>query len=112
MPIPGQPPQPGALPAGCAFHPRCAHAQARCRVEAPVLAPVGAPGCLLRIDAVITDPAFTSITGTSQVTLPFANDPALIGRQLFTQYLVVDSAANALGITFSNAVRTTIGGWL
>jgi oligopeptide/dipeptide ABC transporter ATP-binding protein len=42
MPIPGQPPQPGALPAGCAFHPRCAHAQARCRVEAPVLAPVGA----------------------------------------------------------------------
>jgi hypothetical protein len=44
--------------------------------------------------------------------LPFANDPALIGRQLFTQYLVVDPAANALGITFSNAVRTTIGGWL
>ncbi|MFN8823675.1 MAG: serine hydrolase [Planctomycetota bacterium] len=76
------------------------------------LAPIGAPGCLLRIDAVITDAAFTSLTGTSQVTLPFANDPALIGRQLFTQYLVVDPAANALGITFSNAVRTTIGGWL
>lgn len=76
------------------------------------LAPVGAPGCKIRIDSVITDAAFTSLTGTSQVTLPFANDPALIGRQLFTQYLVLDAAANALGITFSNAMRTTIGGWL
>lgn len=76
------------------------------------LAPLGAPGCNIRINAVITDAAFTSITGTSQVTLPFANDPALIGRQLFTQYLVLDSGANALGLTLSNAVRTTIGGWL
>ncbi len=76
------------------------------------LGPIGAPGCRIRINAVITDPAFTSLTGTSQVTLPFANDPSLIGRQLFTQYLVVDAPANALGITFSNAIRTTIGGWL
>ncbi|HVP28644.1 MAG TPA: ABC transporter ATP-binding protein [Myxococcota bacterium] len=43
-PIEGSVPDPRALPPGCAFHPRCAHAEPRCRGEAPVLAPPpGAP---------------------------------------------------------------------
>jgi oligopeptide/dipeptide ABC transporter ATP-binding protein len=33
--IPGQPPDLSALPAGCAFHPRCRRAIDRCRVEEP-----------------------------------------------------------------------------
>jgi oligopeptide/dipeptide ABC transporter ATP-binding protein len=33
--IDGQPPDPAALPPGCAFHPRCLKALDRCRVEAP-----------------------------------------------------------------------------
>jgi oligopeptide/dipeptide ABC transporter ATP-binding protein len=33
--IPGQPPDLSSLPAGCAFHPRCARAVERCRVEEP-----------------------------------------------------------------------------
>jgi oligopeptide/dipeptide ABC transporter ATP-binding protein len=33
--IDGQPPDPSALPGGCAFHPRCLKALDRCRVEAP-----------------------------------------------------------------------------
>jgi peptide/nickel transport system ATP-binding protein len=33
----GDPPNPAARPAGCAFHPRCSHAFARCRVESPTL---------------------------------------------------------------------------
>ena len=33
----GDPPNPAARPAGCAFHPRCPHAFARCRVESPKL---------------------------------------------------------------------------
>jgi peptide/nickel transport system ATP-binding protein len=33
----GDPPNPAARPAGCAFHPRCSHAFARCRVESPKL---------------------------------------------------------------------------
>ena len=33
--IDGQPPDPAALPSGCAFHPRCLKALDRCRVEAP-----------------------------------------------------------------------------
>jgi oligopeptide/dipeptide ABC transporter ATP-binding protein len=34
-PIEGAVPSPLELPAGCAFAPRCTHAQARCRTEAP-----------------------------------------------------------------------------
>jgi oligopeptide/dipeptide ABC transporter ATP-binding protein len=41
VPIPGSPPSPGRLPAGCAFHPRCPMATDRCRTEVPALSPVG-----------------------------------------------------------------------
>ncbi len=37
-PIPGSPPHPGALPAGCAFHPRCPDRIDRCASERPPLA--------------------------------------------------------------------------
>ncbi len=40
--LPGQPPQPGDSPAGCAFAPRCPRAAERCRVERPMLQDVGA----------------------------------------------------------------------
>ncbi len=33
--IDGQPPDPSALPSGCAFHPRCPLVIERCRAEAP-----------------------------------------------------------------------------
>jgi oligopeptide/dipeptide ABC transporter ATP-binding protein len=39
--IPGPPAQPGELPNGCAFHPRCDHAIASCRVHAPETVRVG-----------------------------------------------------------------------
>ncbi len=35
--LPGEPPSALALPSGCAFHPRCPHANARCRSEKPQL---------------------------------------------------------------------------
>jgi oligopeptide/dipeptide ABC transporter ATP-binding protein len=40
--IDGQPPDPSALPPGCAFHPRCVQALERCRAEAPPDFAVGA----------------------------------------------------------------------
>jgi len=40
--LPGQVPAPGAWPPGCAFHPRCARAEERCRHDVPQLLP--APG--------------------------------------------------------------------
>jgi peptide/nickel transport system ATP-binding protein len=36
-PVAGEVPNPLAPPAGCAFHPRCPHANDRCRVERPAL---------------------------------------------------------------------------
>jgi peptide/nickel transport system ATP-binding protein len=41
-PVLGEVPDPLAPPPGCAFHPRCPHANARCRVERPALLPSGA----------------------------------------------------------------------
>jgi len=42
-PIPGQPPSLSRVPAGCAFHPRCAFATDACTAEIPELLPM-APG--------------------------------------------------------------------
>jgi oligopeptide/dipeptide ABC transporter ATP-binding protein len=39
--IPGPPAQPGSLPSGCVFHPRCAYAIDSCRVEVPELRRIG-----------------------------------------------------------------------
>lgn len=40
----GEVADPGNLPSGCAFHPRCQYAQARCRQETPALVNVAAAG--------------------------------------------------------------------
>ena len=42
--IPGNPPNPLDLPAGCAFHPRCPHATDRCRQQAPPTVTVAGGG--------------------------------------------------------------------
>ena len=39
--IPGQPPDPRAIPAGCPFHPRCPIAKDICRTVTPILQPIG-----------------------------------------------------------------------
>jgi oligopeptide/dipeptide ABC transporter ATP-binding protein len=44
VPIPGMPPSLARLPAGCPFHPRCAHAVALCREEMPGPRVVGGDG--------------------------------------------------------------------
>ncbi|MFO1309046.1 MAG: oligopeptide/dipeptide ABC transporter ATP-binding protein [Burkholderiales bacterium] len=42
--VAGEVPNPLDPPAGCAFHPRCPHAEDRCRREAPALRAAGAEG--------------------------------------------------------------------
>ena len=39
--LPGEPPSPMAIPAGCRFHPRCPLAEPRCRTEVPALRVIG-----------------------------------------------------------------------
>jgi peptide/nickel transport system ATP-binding protein len=46
--IPGTVPDPSAMPDGCRFHRRCAHAVAACATEPPVLEPAGLGGSLAR----------------------------------------------------------------
>jgi peptide/nickel transport system ATP-binding protein len=49
--VAGEVPNPLDPPSGCTFHPRCPYANARCRAEAPALAPAGA-GVLVACHAV------------------------------------------------------------
>jgi oligopeptide/dipeptide ABC transporter ATP-binding protein len=46
IPVLGEPPSPTALPPGCTFHPRCVHAEDRCRATVPALEPVPAGGAV------------------------------------------------------------------
>ena len=39
--LPGDPPSPIDPPAGCSFHPRCSHAQEKCKAALPPLQPDG-----------------------------------------------------------------------
>jgi oligopeptide/dipeptide ABC transporter ATP-binding protein len=48
--IPGAPAQPGSLPSGCVFHPRCAYAVESCRTEVPELRRLGRRGLACPID--------------------------------------------------------------
>lgn len=73
---------------------------------------VGAPGCQLRIDAAITLAGVATAGGNKATVVAFPNDPSLVGARLYSQYLVYDPPANAFDWTITNAVRTTLGGWL
>jgi oligopeptide/dipeptide ABC transporter ATP-binding protein len=48
--IPGAPAQPGSLPSGCVFHPRCAYAIESCRTEVPELRRIGDRGLACPVD--------------------------------------------------------------
>ena len=76
------------------------------------LAAVGAPNCMLRNDAAVLVAGITFPNGTFTRPITFANDPALIGVQLYSQFLVYDPPANAFGWTITSMIRTTLGGWL
>jgi peptide/nickel transport system ATP-binding protein len=47
VPVQGEVPNPLQPPTGCAFHPRCPHANERCRIERPALliGPLGQVAC-------------------------------------------------------------------
>jgi len=49
--LPGDPPNPAALPTGCAFHPRCPRAVERCTMTVPALEPKrpGRPAACIRV---------------------------------------------------------------
>ncbi len=74
-PITGSPPSLGHVPTGCAFHPRCPHAQTSCTTDRPELASI-APGHLL---ACPIDPLAdgSPVDGPSETTVTTAAGTAL-----------------------------------
>ena len=54
IPIGGDVPSPFAPPPGCAFHPRCPLANARCREEVPLLTDTGGILVAWRLDALLS----------------------------------------------------------
>ena len=70
---------------------------------------IGAPGCLLRTDAVAMDAVVTDADGTASQSYSLPNDPLLVGAVLYQQLAAYDPTVNALGFTVSNAGALTIG---
>lgn len=72
------------------------------------LAFLGMPGCtaLVPLD---TAEFRTANAGQAEWSLPLPNSIALAGAQFRQQAYVLDAAANAFGITASNAVTVTLG---
>jgi hypothetical protein len=72
---------------------------------------VGAQGCTLYNEPLLSFVQPTSASGTAKVGFRHPSTRDFIGLRLYTQFVVLDAAANQLGLTYSNGLRTTIGGW-
>ncbi|MFC7330704.1 ABC transporter ATP-binding protein [Marinactinospora rubrisoli] len=67
--LPGDPPDPAAMPPGCAFQPRCAVAEPRCAEVDPVLWPAG-PGRTAACVRVLSDEQATAAGVSAAVGAP------------------------------------------
>jgi hypothetical protein len=70
---------------------------------------LGAPGCVVEVDAAATNFALADGAGVLYWSLATPVVPALIGLPLEQQVAVLDPAANSLGITVSNRVSSVTG---
>ena len=72
---------------------------------------IGAAGCAVRTNHLVVLPLTAtgqgSGGGVAGITLTVPSDPALRGKVLHLQALVVDAAANGLGLTVSNGLTAT-----
>ena len=72
------------------------------------LTAIGMPGCWLRVSGELCEPVVGSGNAATW-SLPIPNAPAWIGASFFTQAVVLDAGANALGLTLSDAAVAVIG---
>ena len=73
------------------------------------LAPMGAPSCFIRVDPVSTNLVLADATGGFLWIMPIGSQLGLRGIRFYQQFLAFDPAANALGVTVSNLLRSTTG---
>ena len=72
------------------------------------LAAFGAPGCTLATSVEVSIP-FVLSPAVTMTDVPIPNIPTLVGAQFFGQLAVVDSAANASGVVYSNGFASRVG---
>lgn len=73
------------------------------------LGPLGAPGCFVFVDPASCELSFADAGGNCHWPLPLPLQLPLIGLPLDQQLLVLDPAANPLGLTTSGHVVSTCG---
>lgn len=73
------------------------------------MTPLGAPGCRIYANSIHTFQLTTRGTGTASCPLTVPNNPVLIGVKFFNQFLVMDAAANPLGMVTTACGAGTIG---
>ncbi|MCC6671777.1 MAG: S8 family serine peptidase [Planctomycetes bacterium] len=71
---------------------------------------IGAPGCFLRASPELLAPFGLDAKGAGELRVAVPAVPALLGGPIVHQGLVLDPAANPLGLAVSNGTRGTIGG--
>ncbi|MCA8969296.1 MAG: S8 family serine peptidase [Planctomycetes bacterium] len=69
-----------------------------------------APGCSVYCSYdILLGGVATGSTGTGSVALNIPSDPKLVGVRFYNQWIVLDKAANSLGIVMSNGGAATVG---
>jgi hypothetical protein len=72
------------------------------------LTPIGGVGCTIYHDVLVAIGTGTT-TGSAALPLAIPNAAGLVGYKAYFQWVVLDVAANALGVTTSNYGRALIG---
>ena len=73
------------------------------------LTPIGAAGCFLRVSLDVTLATPLDVNGQASLPLSIPANAGLVGLPFYNQWLVLDPAANALQLVFSNGGRARIG---
>lgn len=70
---------------------------------------LGAPGCSLLVKA--QGFFFVALDGQGGVVVrdQVPNDPRLLGKSIYVQWVTIDAAANRLGLAFSRGLQITVG---
>jgi len=70
---------------------------------------VGMPGCVLHVAIDLQVLALADGQGRASMQMTIPNEPAILGFRLFSQSLVMEPAANRLGLLMSDAARIVVG---
>jgi hypothetical protein len=75
------------------------------------LAPLGAPGCFLRNDFVLMLGGVTQPypTGSVAIQISVPPDPGLADAAFYSQFVLLQAAANPMGLFTTNGLRNTLG---